>query len=279
MAVTLKFLSRAPCTQQLLAASPKVLSAVTPKTPAKSPLAACSPAFFSSYERTPVRSPVDTSVLGFGALPMASGGALRRAVETSQELAASVRPSAESARQHFLARRALRFGEATCAESQGGLLGSGLPTLLRQQDAAVPAAVADEEVAATSQQELATSAREYAERAHEHFLARQARQSGARLPEPASSLQGSKMPTLLGHRHAESAAASSGTQVPVLPVLLGHSNLAAAEMSIPAAECGVAGHAEMLQGDVVRAMAVAAQQSFLMRQQSIASRSATFQMP
>jgi len=275
MAVTLKFLSRAPCKQQLLAASPKVLSAVTPKTPARSPLAACSPAFFSNYEHTPMRSFEDTSALSFGTLPVS--GAFRRAVEASvasqQDLAASARPSAESARQHFLARRTLRFGEAICAESPDALPSSGMPTLLRQQDAA-PATGAKGCSEDAPQQDNATSAREYAERAREHFLARRAQRSGAGAEKPSGYLLGSAMPTLLGHRQAEAAVAMPSPQ---LPVLLGHSD-AAAEAAAPAPVHRAPARVEGTQGDA-RALAEMAQQSFLLRRQSIAGRSAALQVP
>mmetsp|Transcript_47037 Transcript_47037/g.118487 ORF Transcript_47037/g.118487 Transcript_47037/m.118487 type:complete len:273 (-) Transcript_47037:101-919(-) len=272
MAVSLKFLSRAPCKQQLLAASPKVLSAVTPKTPARSPLAACSPAFFGNYEHTPMRSLEDTSALGFGTLPVS--GAFRRAVEASvaaqQDLVASARPSAESARQHFLARRTLCLGEATCAESPGGLLGSGLPTLLRQHDAAQTTDAQDSRVD-TPEQDLATSARAYAERAHEHFLARRAQKSGAGIEKPPSDLG---MPTLLGHQRAKAAGAMPSAN---LPVLLGHAD-AVAEVAAPALV-----HCTPAQVDELRSTALSlaemAQQSFLSRQQSIAGRSATLQVP
>jgi len=258
MAVTLKFLSRAPCKQQLLAGSPKVLSAVTPKTPARSPLAACSPAFFSSYERTPLRSFEDTSALSFGTLPVS--GAFRRAAEASavaqQDLASSVRPSAESARQHFLARKTLRFGETTCAGSPGGLSGVGLPTLLRQQGTS-PAEAA-------SLPDDTASARACAERAREHFLARQAQRSGAEVAEPGRGRLGSGMPTLLGHGKVEAAGVMPSVQ---LPVLLGHGDTAA--QPVQSAELNV----EATQTDA-RALAQLAQQSFLSRQQSIVGRSA-----
>lgn len=270
--MTLKFLSRAPCKQQLLAASPKVLSAVTPKTPAKSPLAACSPAFFSNYEHTPMRSLEDTSALSFGTLPVS--GALRRAVEASvaaqQDLAASARPSAESAREHFLARRTLRFGEATCAESPDGFLpGSSMPTLLRRVDATAAAQGRSQD---TLEQDPATSARASAERAREHFLARRARRSSDGAEKPPSDWLG--MPTLLGHERAEAAGARSSAQ---LPVLLGHSD-AAAEAAAAASAQHAPAHADGMQ-ESARALAERAQQSFLMRQQILTSRSAAFQVP
>jgi len=261
MAVTLKFLSRAPCKQQLLAGSPKVLSAVTPKTPARSPLAACSPAFFSNYERTPLRSFEDASALSFGTLPVS--GAFRRAAEASaaaqQDLASSARPFAESARQHFLAKKTLRFGETTCAESPSDLPGVVLPTLLRQQDTA-PAE-------ASPPQDVTASARACAERAREHFLARQAQRSGVEVAKP--SMLGSGMPTLLGHRKVEAPQVVPSVQ---LPVLLGHGDVASA--AVQSAELNV----EAMQPDA-RALAQMAQQSFLSRQRHIAGRSAGLTVP
>jgi len=263
MAVTLKFLSRAPCKQQLLAGSPKVLSAVTPKTPARSPLAACSPAFFSSYERTPLRSFEDASALSFGTLPVS--GAFRRAAEASaaaqQDLASSARPFAESARQHFLAKKTLRFGETTCAESPSDLPGVVLPTLLRQQDTA-PAE-------ASPPQDVTASARACAERAREHFLARQAQRSGVEATKPSSDMLGSGMPTLLGHRKAEAPQVMPSVQ---LPVLLGHGDVACA------VDQRAESHMEARQPDA-RALAQMAQQSFLSRQRSIAGRSAALTVP
>jgi len=275
MAVSLKFLSRAPCKQQLLAASPKVLSAVTPKTPARSPLAACSPSFFGNYEHTPKQIVEDASILSFGALPISS--AFRHTAEapvaTRQGLAVSARPFAENARQHFLAKQTLRSSEAASAGNSDGIPGLGLPTLLRQADAACANGTLGGSEDAPQQDTLIT-ARTYAERAHEHFLAKQARRSKLGSERLWSNSFGSGMPTLLGHQRAEKAGAVASAH---FPVLLGHTGVVA-EVAAPAAVTPALTHVDVLQGDA-QALAEAAQQSFLSRHRKIASRSAAAQVP
>jgi len=261
--------------QQLLAASPKVLSAVTPKTPARSPLAACSPAFFSNYEYTPKSMLEDTSTLSFGALPVSS--AYKRTVEASiaaqQGVAVSAHPSAESARQHFLARQTLRSGEATSAEIADGFPGSGLPTLLLQADTSCAKGSLGCS-GETPQQDFTSTAQMYAEHARKHFLAKRARRSAVGSERPPSNSFGSGMPTLLGHRRAETAGAVASTH---FPVLLGNTE-AVAEEAAPAPVHFAFAQVDALRDDV-HALAEKAQRSFLSRHRSIASRSAAVQVP
>mmetsp|Transcript_47846 Transcript_47846/g.120608 ORF Transcript_47846/g.120608 Transcript_47846/m.120608 type:complete len:270 (-) Transcript_47846:155-964(-) len=269
MAVTLKFLSRTPCKQHLLAASPKVLGSVTPKTPVRSPLASGSP-FFGNFEHTPLRGSEEAKAVSFGT-PSASGP-FRRSAEASaaaqQDLAASVRPSAESARQHFLAKQTQRSGEATFAERQGGLFGARLPNLLRQnQEATLSTGHAagsngSAEGGPTSGSQL------YAERARDHFLTRQQAQLRS-----GTITERSGLPTLLTDGQAEPCVD--------LPVLLGHAARAPeAAFAMQETEELVTGPFDLktAQNDA-RALAEMARKSFLARQRSISSRAVALQVP
>mmetsp|Transcript_117163 Transcript_117163/g.373188 ORF Transcript_117163/g.373188 Transcript_117163/m.373188 type:complete len:215 (-) Transcript_117163:622-1266(-) len=118
MAVTLKFLSRAPCAQQMLSSSPKILGATpksflgspkTPFTPARSP---CTSPFFMGAS-----SPV------FGDLEAAR----KTTADASCQLVRLALPSASMARQHCLAKQALRGSLGRSSEGEGG---ASLPALL-----------------------------------------------------------------------------------------------------------------------------------------------------
>eukprot|EP00444_Apocalathium_aciculiferum_P037600 CAMPEP_0183485260 /NCGR_PEP_ID=MMETSP0370-20130417/179338_1 /TAXON_ID=268820 /ORGANISM="Peridinium aciculiferum, Strain PAER-2" /LENGTH=298 /DNA_ID=CAMNT_0025678561 /DNA_START=62 /DNA_END=959 /DNA_ORIENTATION=- len=145
MALSLKFLSRSAGVQQMVAASPKILSAVpatprTPMTPAKTPfgsMVSCSSPFF--VETQPFFGEVDAT-LGMGSFfnniastpwgsvakakavasqasaPMAPNvlAATLAAEEKRRQtraLVAEAMPSAEGALAYFLARRATRAGD------------------------------------------------------------------------------------------------------------------------------------------------------------------------
>mmetsp|Transcript_67510 Transcript_67510/g.170332 ORF Transcript_67510/g.170332 Transcript_67510/m.170332 type:complete len:273 (-) Transcript_67510:394-1212(-) len=272
MAATLKFLSRTPCKQHLLAASPKLLGSVTPKTAAKSPLASGS-AFFGNFEHTPLQGSEETAAPNFGILPVAS--AFRRSAEASaaaqKDLAASVRPSAESARQHFLAKQTQRSGEATFAESQGGLLGSRLPTLLQQSHETAPSPPRAEGSSGSTKPGSTPAAWAYAERARKHFVERQQAQlKSGKIPEFSG------MATLLTHGQAAPCAD--------LPVLLGHATRTqneVAETPVLAKELVVGpqeAKATTTHGDA-RTLAETVRQSFMERQRNISSRTTALQVP
>mmetsp|Transcript_152229 Transcript_152229/g.486434 ORF Transcript_152229/g.486434 Transcript_152229/m.486434 type:complete len:161 (+) Transcript_152229:84-566(+) len=145
MALSLKFLSRSPGVQQMVAASPKILSAVpatprTPMTPAKTPfgsMVSCSSpffvetqpffgevdatlgmgSFFNNIESTPWGSVAKAkAVASQASAPMAPNvlAATLAAEEKRRQtraLAAEAMPSAEGALAYFLARRATRAGD------------------------------------------------------------------------------------------------------------------------------------------------------------------------
>jgi len=204
MALTLQGLSRAACRQQLLAASPKVLRAFTPKTPAFSPSVGGAARF----------SPFSTAAVSFGDLETAtpkaletmtgsafggalwqrtsSGGAspaccLRQAKASAaaqQELAMAARQSAEAALRHFLARRRQAWPETVAmGNAQAVLEGQGPRTLLRRcpSTATLPTLLGRSKVDAPSQPpterapEFEFDAVAAAHHAREAFLARQQR--------------------------------------------------------------------------------------------------------
>jgi len=123
MALRLQGLSRAA--GAVGAASPKVLGAVTPKTP-KTPA-------FSPLARSVARSPLSSAAVTFGDLKAATPKALGKGVHSflsqtrastlaQQELAKAARSHAEVAQQYFLARQS----RGRPAET----LSSAAPTLL-----------------------------------------------------------------------------------------------------------------------------------------------------
>eukprot|EP00928_Gymnodinium_smaydae_P083233 TRINITY_DN66471_c0_g1_i1.p1 TRINITY_DN66471_c0_g1~~TRINITY_DN66471_c0_g1_i1.p1 ORF type:complete len:241 (+),score=59.66 TRINITY_DN66471_c0_g1_i1:74-796(+) len=102
MALTLKFLSRAPCTQQVLgAATPKSLrGALTPKTPRtpKTPFTPSKSPFFYSCS-SPSFHDVDTPVT---AVPTVT----QKSPEEMSALRRAALQAASAARQHFLEKKA-----------------------------------------------------------------------------------------------------------------------------------------------------------------------------
>lgn len=204
MALTLQCLSRAACRQQVLAASPRVLGAATPKTPAMSP-SVVSAARFSPFSaaavsfgdlETATPKALDT-VAGptFGdsfwhrtvAGPASPATFLRQAKASAaaqQELARAARPCAEAALQHFLARRCHASAPIKITSDTPSLLGGhgakmsaaaantniALPTLLGRRTSE-PAS----EPAAVGKPELKFDAFSAAHQAREAFLARQQR--------------------------------------------------------------------------------------------------------
>lgn len=104
MALTLQCLSRAACRQQV-AASPRVLGVVTPKTPALSPCVG-GPAFFSplstaAFSPSPSEGIWQRAAIG-GRSPFLCQA--RSVAVAQQEAVETSRLCAEAARQHFLAR-------------------------------------------------------------------------------------------------------------------------------------------------------------------------------
>jgi len=130
MALTLKFLSRAPCIQQVVAASPKILASAVasspkaPCTPARSPFGSCSSPFFGEIDSVPWLAPAATEPQAHKAPSTPSSAARLRGIAAErrqqvQQLVAKAHPSAESARAHFVARRVRQSGEgATSAEAE-----------------------------------------------------------------------------------------------------------------------------------------------------------------
>lgn len=205
MALTLQCLSRAACRQQVLAASPRVLGAVTPKTPAISP-SVVSAARFSPFSaaavsfgdlETATPKALDT-VTGptFGdslwhrtvAGPASPATFLRQAKASAaaqQELARAARPCAEAALQHFLARRSHASAPIKNTSGTPSLFGghgartmsaaaantnTALPTLLGRRTSE-PAS----EPPAVGKPELEFDAFSAARQAREVFFARQQR--------------------------------------------------------------------------------------------------------
>lgn len=270
--MTLKFLSRTPCKQQLpglLVASPKALSVSTPKTPARTPLASRSPAFFSGFEHADTHHVEDTPRLEFGSLSAGSRAwrARDESVSAQQDLAASVRPVAESARQYFLARQEQRGGEAASAGSQAGLFGPALPTLLRHPEA-VPTTLTECGHEDDKRVPLFASARKYAERAHASFLDRQAAHNSDYTPERAGAVSDAGLPTILNHGRRKE-------NVPCLPVLLGHAD-ADTITPMPAPLDAVPVEAPLTDACEPAEMA---RHAFLLKQQRYAGRTAVRQVP
>jgi len=170
MALTLQCLSRAVCKQPVLAATPRTLGAVTPKTPAlspgaspvahfspfvgASPFASRSPFFGDLSSATPTAKnlaeawqPASQSVDAFLARARAS-------TAVQQELAAEARPAAEAARRLFLDRRG-----CDCPSPDGSLTDRAGSVLLghgtRTEAKTLGAAVADPVTPPCTQQEQA----------------------------------------------------------------------------------------------------------------------------
>jgi len=260
MAVALQCLSRAAGRQHALSASPRVLGAVTPKTPAMSPSAG-GPAFFSPVptsmrsfgtgllQATPASSPVEAAWFQSGGkspawyLHQAAASAAAQ-----QEMAEAARPCAEAAHRFFLARgsraRALDIPPGTDALPR--LLGTQRPrsssSLAAQDPQELPVLLgrtAARRAPETTDFEPAFDSRTAAHEARKAFLARQRR------------------------IESRGTAVAFEEEEDTLPVLLGRTGPAA----------------PLPPSDMAVGAAVAARKAFLARQQRIERRGIDMVVP
>lgn len=238
LAVALQCLSRAAGRQHAVSASPRILGAVTPKTPALSPCAS-GPAFFSPLpassrsfgtglmQATPASSPVDAWYLRQAAASAAS----------QQERAEAARPCAEAAHRFFLARGSLARDIPSATDELPRLLGAQGPRT-------------SSSLAATDTQALPV------------LLGRStARQAPVACGleaafDPLAAAQEAKKAFLARQGRIDSRGTVASFEEDTLPVLLGRIGSAA---SLPPSDLAVGA-------------AVAARKAFLARQQRIESR-------
>jgi len=225
MALTLQGLSRAAC-----AASPRVLGAVTPRTP-KTPVTP----FFSPVARgAACFSPMPDAVASFGDLsafstpfgdlsafstpkPVSTAAPslfqqARASMVAQQDLAEEARPLAESAHQYFLSRRSQGLSAIALSGAYPTLLRCGakstpvadsLPTLLGSKE---PPAAAPVSMAMESEQANPLHA---AQEAHKAFMARQQQREGRGLRVGGDEVA----PMLLGSSARAAPAARKGKTV------------------------------------------------------------------
>jgi len=155
MAASLQFLSRAAApVQQALAATPKRLGAMTPKTPVKAPAmspssllqrGSSSPFFLGQDPMTWPEASVATSPSfrlwscserSAGGLPASFLLQAQASATAQEELAAAARPRAEAALRHFLSAQEDRASRSTAAASGSEESGRGA-VLLGQESRAV----------------------------------------------------------------------------------------------------------------------------------------------
>eukprot|EP00928_Gymnodinium_smaydae_P071226 TRINITY_DN5486_c2_g1_i1.p1 TRINITY_DN5486_c2_g1~~TRINITY_DN5486_c2_g1_i1.p1 ORF type:complete len:228 (+),score=62.98 TRINITY_DN5486_c2_g1_i1:108-791(+) len=130
MAVTLKFLSRAQCTQQLIGASPKVLGAATPKS-LRGALTPKTPPVTPKTPFTPSKSPFfySCSSPSLADVDTTATVSAKQAPDEGNKLLRAALQSANSARQHFLTKSAAR-AKARADETQED---APMPTLLARR--------------------------------------------------------------------------------------------------------------------------------------------------
>jgi len=250
MAVALQCLSRAAGRQHALSGSPRVLGAITPKTPAFSPCAG-GPAFFSPLpastrsfgtglmQATPASSPVDVAWFQSGGKSPA--WYLRQAAASAaaqKEMAEAARPCAEAAHRFFLARGSLARDIPSATDKLPRLLGAQGPrtsSSLAARDApALPVLLGR----STARQAPAACGLEA------EF-------------DPMAAAQEARQAFLARQRRIDSRGTVVSFEEDTLPVLLGRTAGSAAPMP---------------PSDLAVGAAVAARKAFLARQQRIESR-------